>query len=248
MVRLLIENNTYSEMDEIYKEWFHLQNLLGLIKSGYDYDKNCWTKTVKLYHLHIRPWILRGVAVILIILSLITILSEITLFTNLPLSVFGLLIEKFDNIYVMNTLCLIPICFMFLTSLYGLFKIKLSGYYSIHDNRHTDSTSLLFIANFMCRIGFPLCLNFVQMLKLKNVHTVIEGMMGQSPSAGKDFLIFFPAILIILCLFNLFNLYGRFMNYLGFNTFGFKCAETDDKIDEGKEALNRGKENIILFL
>jgi hypothetical protein len=196
---------------------------------------------VKNYHLNIKPWLHRVVAFFLIILSLCTILSEITLFTNLPLSLFGLLIGQFDNIYIINILCLMPLIFMFLTALYGLFNLKLSGFYSIHDNRQTDSASLLFLSGFMCRIGFPLCLNFVQILKLDKVKTSIESIMGETPDAGKNFMIFFPTILILLCLFNLFNIYGRFMNILGFNTFGFKNAQTDERIEEGNEVLNKSK-------
>lgn len=240
-----------TELDEIFKEWYQLQSLHGLINGGFNYERNWWTRFVKYYYLNIRPWLLRLVAFLLIVLSLATLLSEITLFTNLPLSIFGLLIEQSDNIYMLNILCLIPLCFMFLCSLYGLFKLKLAGYYSVHRNRQTDSTSLLFLASFMCRIGFPLCLNFVQILKLRNVNTMIEEIMGETPAAGKSFMLFFPAILIVLCLFNVFDIYGRFMNLLGFNTFGFTNPQTDDKIDEGNEVLNKSiilKFNIFSIL
>ena len=93
----------------------------------------------------------------------------------------------------------------------------------------------------MCRIGFPLCLNFVQILKLKS-KTSLESLMGESdfiPVFGKSFMLFFPTVLIVLCLFNLFNIYGRFMNMLGFYSFGFQNQYSDDKIDEGNEALNK---------
>lgn len=69
--------------------------------------------------------------------------------------------------------------------------------------------------------------------------------MGETPEVGKNFMLFFPAILIVLCLFNLFDIYGRFMNILGFNTFGFKNSQTEDKIEEGNEVLN--KSNRILY-
>jgi hypothetical protein len=202
---------------------------------------------VKYYYLNIKPWVLRVLAFFLILMSLATVLSEITLFTNFPLSIFGLLIEKSQNIYALNILCLIPLLFIFITSLYGLFNLKLSGFYSIHDNRQTDSSSLLFLSGFMCRIGFPLCLNFVQILKLRNVNTLIEYIIGETPDVGKNFMIFFPAILIILCLFNLFDIYGRFMNILGFNTFGFKNSQTEDKIEEGNEVLTKSISLLLIL-
>jgi len=109
----------------------------------------------------------------------------------------------------------------------------------MHDNKMTDSDALLFISSNMCRIGFPLCLNFVQILKLQNLNTNIEWIMGETPNFGKNFMMFFPATLIILCIFNIFNIYGRFMNVLGFSSFGFKNPQNDDKIEEGNEYLNK---------
>jgi hypothetical protein len=182
---------------------------------------------------------LKLIAFFIILMSLAIILSEITLFTHLPLSIFGLLIRESDNIYAINFISLVTLSFMFCTSLYGLFNLKLSGIYSINDHRHTNSISLLFLASFMCRIGFPLCLNFVQILKLTGVTTQIEVIMGETPDFGKNFIIFFPAILIVLCLFNLFDIYGRLMNVLGFQSFGFRNPQTEDKIEEGNETLNR---------
>jgi hypothetical protein len=174
-------------------------------------------------------------------MSFAIVLSEITLFTNLPLSIFGHIIMKSENIYTINFICLVSLTFLFCTSLYGLFMMKLSGYYSINDHRHTDSISILFLASFFCRIGFPLCLNFVQILKLKDIKTQIEIIMGETPDFGRHFIIFFPAVLIVLCLFNMFDIYGRLMNVLGFQSFGFQSPQTEDKIEEGNETLNKSK-------
>ncbi len=69
--------------------------------------------------------------------------------------------------------------------------------------------------------------------------------MGETPDFGRHFIIFFPAILIVLCLFNLFDIYGRLMNVLGFQSFGFQNPQTEDKIEEGNETLNKSKNMII---
>ena len=98
-------------MEDIYKEWYHLQILLGKFKdiNGNSYNKNICTRMTQFYYLHIKPWIIRLFAFIFIILSVFTILSEITLFTNLPLSIFGIIIETSDNIIALNILSLIPL-------------------------------------------------------------------------------------------------------------------------------------------
>lgn len=179
-----------------------------------------------------------------IMLSLATILSEVTLFTNLPLSIFGLLIEQTENILLLNLLCLIPLLYLLYTSLYGLFKLKLAGFYSMHDNQHTDSISLLFLTGFMCRIGFPLCLNFVQVLKLSSASTILEQTMGVTdlvPVLGRNFIIFYPTILVVLCVFNLFDLFGKLMNALGFYSFGFQNAYNEEKIEDGRDVLMKSK-------
>jgi hypothetical protein len=210
-------------------------------------------KLDKSFYLKIRPWLLRILAVLLIIMSASTVLSEITMFINLPLNVFGLLIDQTKNIFLMNILVLAPLIFLFLTSLYGLFQLKLSGLYAIHGNRHTYSFSLLFLAGFMCRIGFPLCLNFINFLKISTdkKQTILEELLGVIdliPVLGKNFSMFYPTILIILCLFNIFDLYGKFMNFLGFPSFGFDNQHNNDKMEEGVEQLEKSNLFIVLIL
>lgn len=90
------------------------------------------------------------------------------MFIHYPLNVFGVVINQHfsQSIVLINLTCVLPLVYLFLCTLSGLFHIKLSGIYSMHSNQHTDSNSLLFMASFMCKIGFPLCLNFVEILKL----------------------------------------------------------------------------------
>jgi hypothetical protein len=96
----------------------------------------------------------------------------------------------------------------------------------------------------MCRIGFPLCLNFVQILKIPNFTTALEELMGVTdlvPVFGKSFIIFYPMVLIVLCLFNLFDGCGKIMNFMGFYSFGFTNPYNDDKIEEGMDILHTSR-------
>jgi hypothetical protein len=231
-----------AEKEEIYEEWLLLGKLLYPKEGENNPDLS---KFEKVYHLSLRPWFLRILAFFLILMSLATVLSEITLFMEkMSFSIFGLLVDSSENIFIINLLSLIPIIFLFLTSLYGLFNMKVSWFYTIHDNRHTDSISLLFLASFMCRIGFPLCLNFLQILKMERdlrkakLIEVLGGYIDLLP-LGKGFTVIFPTMLIFVCLFNLFDIFGRLMNFLGFSRFGFKHPSNDDKIEEGVEFLNK---------
>jgi len=179
----------------------------------------------------------------MISLTLILIFGKITMFVNYPLNIFGIIINKHfsDSLILLNLACVIPLTYLFVCSLSGLFHIKLSGVFSMHRNQNSDTNSLLFLASFMCRIGFPLCLNFIQILKL-NTDTVLGELLGiidLVPVFGKSFTIFYPMILILLCLFNLFDLYGKLLNIFGISSFDTNNKYATDKIEEGSELLNR---------
>ena len=65
------------------------------------------------------------------------------------------------------------------------------------------------------------------------------GEMALIPS----FTLFYPSILVILCLFNIFNVYGKFLNFLGFTTFGFKDNFNNEKLLDGICILNELQKN-----
>jgi len=160
------------------------------------------------------------------------------------LSIFGILINISNaNALLTNLICIIPLTYLFCASLIGLFHLKLSGYYGIYKNQKTQIISLLFLTNFICRIGFPLLLNFLQILKLKlnyNISIALDDVLGETslvPAIGKKFMVFYPLVLILLCLFNIFDIYGKFLNYLGFSTFDSKDEFNEGKLQEGKRIL-----------
>lgn len=177
-------------------------------------------------------------------LSIIITLSEITLFLDMPLSVFSYFFEKCNSILFMNVMVLLPLIFIFLTSLYGLFNLKIYGIYHISKSQNTDSSSLLFLTSFICKIGYPLCLNFVYILKMRTNRTSLETMLGVMdlfPVFGNNFALFYPTILILFILFNIFDVYGKLSNFMGFSTYGFKTEENDEIFEDGLDKLNNSK-------
>ena len=179
--------------------------------------------------------------VISILFSIATILSEITLFLDLPLSIFAYFIEKSSNIYVMNIMVLVPLVFLFSTSLYGVFNLKFFGIYHVSKKQNTDPSSLLFLTGFICKVGYPLCLNFLQILKMRSYKTSLEellGVMDLFPVFGNNFAVFYPTVLVIFILFNLFDIYGKISNLLGLSAFGFKNTQTEEIIEDGLDKLN----------
>jgi hypothetical protein len=71
----------------------------------------------------------------------------------------------------------------------------------------------------------------------------VIGGVNLVPIFGSSFTLFYPAVLVFLCLFNIFDLYGKFLNYLGFTTFGFKDNFNYEKIQDGINILEEMKKN-----
>ncbi len=159
----------------------------------------------------------------------------------MPLSVFSYFLAYSHSIITINIMVLLPLIFLFLTSLYGLFNMKIYGIYHISKSQNTDASSLLFLTSFICKIGYPLCLNFVYILKMKTYRTSLENLLGVMdlfPVFGNNFALFYPTMLILFILFNLFDVYGKLSNFLGFSAYGFKTEENDEIFEDGLEKLN----------
>jgi hypothetical protein len=177
---------------------------------------------------------------------------------KIPFSIFGYLIEKANNIYITNLIVLIPMIFLFLTTLYGLFNLKLFRNYHIYisKNQKTDGYSILFLSGFICKIGFPLCLNFLQIAKININKTSLEsflGVMDLFPVFGNNFAIFYPSLLVIFIIFNMFEIFGKLGQILGlgFSVSKFRSKDCEEVIEDGLEVLNRCRSYFIfsfLFL
>ena len=48
------------------------------------------------------------------------------------------------------------------------FRLRLCELNSLHPNKHSDASSLLFNATYACRLGPPLCFNFLKILHEKD--------------------------------------------------------------------------------
>jgi len=72
-----------------------------------------------------------------------------------------------------NILSVFFFIILFYYCLNALFNLKLSGFYDINSNNHTDAYSLFHLTLFICRVGFPLCLNFLSFFK-KHLNTTLE--------------------------------------------------------------------------
>lgn len=251
LIKLAYDNITrlQIEQNEIYNEWQFLLRLYSkdstpstsaspLIPSS---QSNQNVSTInKHYYLRIRPFLLIVIVFSMIVLSIIITISEVTMFMETSYCLFGMLILKSSNLFIFHLCTLIPLALLFYLSFYALFKLKLSGYFGMYPNAQTDASSLLFISKAMCKIGIPLCINFIQMIKIKHSKTILEANFGAESSqlsVNKQFVVICPTFLILLILLHYFDIFSQIGSYFGIISFGFKQAYDEKKIVEGRECL-----------
>ena len=186
------------------------------------------------YNLFISNWLRRLAGFFIVILSVSTIISEVTLYFKVNASIIGILIDSSSqSLFMIHFLSVVPLSFLFYYCLYGLFNLKINGLYGIYKNNQTDSVSLLFLSSFMCKVGFPLCINFAQILKLKK-KTILEEIVGSTeldPFFGQNFFLIYPIVLIILIILNLLNVYDKILRMFNLNSNAYSNNLLNNKKD-----------------
>ena len=254
---------------KIFEEWVKIKSALALSneynddsdltltlnhKSLNDFEPINLKKNEILYILKIRPILILIIEIILITFCVLIFISEITLFLKkyTSFSLFGSLINLFsNNLFLLHFAIFLPIFFMFFLCFFTLFNMKISGYYGMYGNRHTDSQSILFISSLMCKICFSLCLNVAEMIAYdsENPPILLQKFMNIKETKYlnydiyKYFSLFCPLLMIVLVSLNYYNAFGRLMNAAGMNSFDVDSEERDEQINDGKDDLKRMLKN-----
>lgn len=148
------------------------------------------------------------------ILSVLVVWCEITLPVNkntVDLSPFSQLITALNmSGFGKQLFCFIPLSYMALCAYTTLFKIRLFNYYRLVPHRQSDANSIMFSANYLCRLAAPLSFNFLKQINVvDSSFNKVMGDMDAFPFLGREFTIFFPIFVAILCLFSLFKIWGK---------------------------------------
>ncbi|KAM6474233.1 G-protein coupled receptor-associated protein LMBRD2 [Liasis olivaceus] len=204
----------------------------------------------------LRPWFHRVLAIILAIFSIIVVWSECTFFSPKPvLSLFAVFIqlaEKNYNYFYIEMACFFTIFFLSICVYSTVFRIRVFNYYYLASHHQTDAYSLLFSGMLFCRLTPPLCLNFLGLTHMDSAisqrtteqptaYTSIMGSMKVLSFIADGFYIYYPMLVVILCIATYFSLGTRCLNLLGFQQFMGDNEMTSDLIDEGKELIRREK-------
>ncbi|XP_064498808.1 G-protein coupled receptor-associated protein LMBRD2 [Pseudopipra pipra] len=215
-----------------------------------------YTPTVEWYwECLLRPWFYRVLAVVLATFSVIVVWSECTFFSTKPvLSLFAVFIqlaEKTYNYIYIEMACFLTIFFLSICVYSTVFRIRVFNYYYLASHHQTDAYSLLFSGMLFCRLTPPLCLNFLGLTHMDatishkktqpTAYTSIMGSMRVLSFIADGFYIYYPMLVVILCIATYFSLGTRCLNLLGFQQFMGDSEMTSDLIDEGKELIRREK-------
>ncbi|XP_069483230.1 G-protein coupled receptor-associated protein LMBRD2 [Ambystoma mexicanum] len=203
----------------------------------------------------LRPWFYRILAIVLAIFSAVVVWSECTFFSTRPvLSLFAVFIQQAEKTYnyiYIEIACFISIFFLSICVYSTVFRIRVFNYYYLAPHHQTDAYSLLFSGMLFCRLTPPLCLNFLGLTHMDSsithedsqptAYTSIMGSMKVLSFIADGFYIYYPMLVVILCIATYFNLGTRCLNLLGFQQFMGDNDLTSDLTDEGKELIRREK-------
>ena len=201
------------------------------------------------YFLKLRKCFIFLLTIILFIFGGIIFISEISVPFKFNLSLFGLLIGSVTNVMILHIVLFVQIIYLFVMSMYTLFKLKISGFYGMYSHRQTDAVSLMFFSDNLCRVVFPLCLNVIMMInhgESKN-KTILENnfSINMQNKVFNVFNNFSPLILVLCLLINGCNVFTKLGKCFGLNNFYIESQKRDEDIKEGNELLmNLNKKNM----
>ena len=149
---------------------------------------------------------------------------------------------------VFAVVALIPLLYMSACVYTSLFKMSFFGPYCLRGYKQSSGVALIFNAQYLVRMQFPLGYNYLLMLKYDTAETncsfaAIMRNMSTVPFFGTSFSVYAPLIILALCGFTLCDGYPRLLGILGLeheDAILLGDRETlDGKVSEGEILLRR---------
>ena len=189
----------------------------------------------------IKPALYKMLAVLLFAMSFLVVLGESTLFLNFPVGVFPLMFKEDLGMIASQILCLIPLSYIVWCTYYGMFQLKLPGWYGLY-SKNTEPSSLVYCAFYLARLSAPLAFNFFLFVKVEeSVFFETVGVTDFAMKACLRFSQFFPGLLIVFSILNIVHAYGRILKLLGISQLSYIDGSQQHQIYEGKSIVRREK-------
>ncbi|KAL2091756.1 hypothetical protein ACEWY4_011554 [Coilia grayii] len=261
-------NRTQVQWQMLLEEAFHLEDVAkNEVSAAHQFvhsfpsteppgwlSRYLYTPTVEWYwECLLRRWFYRALAVTLMLFSVVVVWSECTFFsTRHVLSLFAIFIqlaERDYNYFYIEMACFFTIFYLCYCVYSTVFRIRVFNYYYLAPHHQTDAYSLQFSGMLFCRLTPPLCLNFLGLIHMdstisgqqreQTAYTTIMGSMKVLPFIAKGFYIYYPMLILLLCIATYYSLGTRCLNMLGFQQFMGESHMTTDLVDEGRELIRR---------
>ncbi|XP_059048256.1 LMBR1 domain-containing protein 2 homolog isoform X1 [Achroia grisella] len=202
-----------------------------------------------------KQYFLKTMAVITCLLSVAVVWSEMTFFCKKPvLSIFANIVIAAKNNYnyaAIVTISTMIIAYMFYCAYSTVLKIRLLNLYYLAPHHQTNEYSLIFSGMMVCRLTPAMCLNFLSLVHMdshvikerimETYYTQIMGHMDVLGIIAEGFNIYFPMLVVLLCLATYLSLGSRLLSFCGFQQFVGDDELTTDLVDEGREIIKREK-------
>jgi len=158
-------------------------------------------------------------------LSLVVLWSEATMALPYSLSPFALFLKLFEEDELESGMlfkisALIPLLYISACVYTSLFKVSFFGANCLRGSKQSPGVALLFNAQYLIRMQFPMGYNYLNMLKIDTSSTTcafskVMSDMSTVPFFGTQFSFYAPLLIIGLCYFTLINGYARMLSILG---------------------------------
>ncbi|XP_064792592.1 G-protein coupled receptor-associated protein LMBRD2B-like isoform X1 [Oncorhynchus masou masou] len=221
--------------------------------------KYLYTPTIEWYwECVLRQCCYRMLALLLSLLSVAVVWSECTFFSTHPvLSLFAIFIQLAESDYnylYIEMACFVTILFLCVCVYSTVFRIRVFNYYYLVPHHQTDAYSLLFSGMLFCRLTPPLCLNFLGLIhmdasishqqRIETAYTTIMGSMRLLSFIADGFYIYYPMLIVLLCIATYCSLGTRCLNLLGFPQYISQSDDlTSELVEEGRELIRRERRN-----
>ncbi|KAF2069644.1 hypothetical protein CYY_009038 [Polysphondylium violaceum] len=198
------------------------------------------------WHLYIYPNYYKIVGIFCALLSGIVVWSEISLpfsTDKTNLSPFAAIISKSEDSLSglwLQVFCFIPLLYMAICSYTTLFKIRIFNYYRLVPHA-TNAMSIMFSANYLCRLAAPLSYNFLQLCDLNDAS--FSTVMGDMDAFSlKHFNLFFPIFVGVVFVASLFNIHKRIAGSCCIKSMRAITDTSESAVDHGMNILKQVRE------
>jgi hypothetical protein len=130
----------------------------------------------------LRQQLVKMLAALLGIMSVVIVMAEATLLFEADLSLFSVILRMVDEEVLLQVVAFIPLAYMCVCTYFSLIRLGMMTIYYLAP-KHTSSVSLLMLCSMVARYAAPLCYNFLYLIRLRTRDgkpslTVFETKMG----------------------------------------------------------------------